>query len=44
MLTDLDASYTDHRRCGVLEADVNEPTVLIAYGLPGQQGPASERG
>ena len=31
VLPDLDASYTDHRRYGVLEAGVNEPTVWIAY-------------
>jgi hypothetical protein len=30
LLTDLDAFYTEHRRCGELDAGVNGPTVWIA--------------
>jgi hypothetical protein len=29
LLTDLDAFYTEHRRCGELEADVDEQAVWI---------------
>ena len=29
LLTELDAFYTEHRRCGVLEAGVDEPVVWI---------------
>jgi hypothetical protein len=30
LLTDLDAFYTDHRRCGDLDAGVDGPIVWIA--------------
>jgi hypothetical protein len=30
LLTELDAFYVDHRRCGELDADVDWPVVWIA--------------
>jgi hypothetical protein len=37
LLTELDAFYTEHRRCSELEAGVDGPTVWIRVRLRGQQ-------
>ena len=39
LLTELDAFYLDHRRCGELDAGVEGPTVWIACGLRDQDRP-----
>jgi hypothetical protein len=43
LLTDLDAFFTDHRRCGELEAGVDWPHRVDRLPVRGQHGAAAGR-